>query len=172
MRRGIDHTHFASRRSILHAHGRRFDPRKTPESDDSCESAQTDPKRGAQPRRDPLGTFYLQLTTPTEKTISREMVVGIDLSKLYSGIGSKPLRRPSGWDTWCYRFRGSKKGMKTRTHLRRVRRYRTHPSARALSASHRAICRIQSSPAGPILWTVGGPYARCSLLIRRGISPA
>ena len=99
MRRGVGHTHFASRRIILNAHGRRFDPRKTPESEDSCESAQTDPKRGR--------------SAPAN---------GIPASR------SKPPRRPSDWDTWCYRFRGSKNGMKTRTRLRRVRRYRTPPA--------------------------------------------
>jgi hypothetical protein len=42
----MGHTHFASMRIILNAHCRRFDPRKTSEFDDFCESAQTDPKRG------------------------------------------------------------------------------------------------------------------------------
>lgn len=42
---------------------------------------------GAIPKRDKLGTFYIQLTTPTGETIPHDTVVGIDPGKRYSGVG-------------------------------------------------------------------------------------
>ena len=84
---------------------------------------------GAQPRRDPLGTFDLQLTTPTEKTIPHETAVGIDPGKLYSGIGAQTFKATLWLGHLVLSFPGVKKGTKTRTPLRRVRRYRTPPPA-------------------------------------------
>ncbi len=48
---------------------------------------------GAIPNRDTLGTFYLQLTTPTGETIAHETSVGIDPGTRDSGVGVQPPPR-------------------------------------------------------------------------------
>ena len=79
---------------------------------------------GAVSRRDKLGTFYIQLTTPTGETIPHETVVGIDPGKLYSGVGVQTPRATLWMGHLVLPFSTVKKAMESRRRLRRFRRYR------------------------------------------------
>ncbi len=79
---------------------------------------------GAVSRRDKLGTFYIQLTTPTGETIPHETVVGIDPGKLYSGVGVQTPRATLWMGHLVLPFSMVKKAMESRRRLRRFRRYR------------------------------------------------
>ena len=82
---------------------------------------------GAFPKRNPLGVFYLQLTTPTREEIPHDTVVGIDPGKLYSGVGVQTPQATLWMGHLVLPFPLVKQAMKTRCALRRFRRYRKTP---------------------------------------------
>lgn len=82
---------------------------------------------GAIPKRNKLGTFYIQLTSRTAEDIPHDTVVGIDPGKLYSGIGVQTPQATLWMGHLVLPFPVVKKAMKTRRDLRRFRRYRNTP---------------------------------------------
>ena len=79
---------------------------------------------GAIPKRDKLGTFYIQLTTPTGEVIPHDTVVGIDPGKLYSGVGVQTPQATLWMGHLVLPFSQVKQAMKSRRQSRRFRRYR------------------------------------------------
>ena len=99
---------------------------------------------GAIPKRDTLGTFYIQLTTPTAEHIPHDTVVGVDPGKRYSGVAVQTPQATLWMGHLVLPFPGVKHGMKTRTHLRRGRRYRKTPQ-RPVRFFHRTGHKIPPS---------------------------
>ncbi len=99
---------------------------------------------GAIPKRDTLGTFYLQLTTPTGETIAHETSVGIDPGTRYSGVGVQPSQGTLWMGHLGLPFSVVKQAMKRRWHSRRFRRYRKTPQ-RPVRFLHRTGHKIPPS---------------------------
>ena len=99
---------------------------------------------GALPKRNPLGIFYLQLTTPTREEIPHDTVAGIDPGKLYSGLGVQTPKATLWMGHLVLPFPLVKKAMKTRRDLRRFRRYRKTPQ-RPMRFRHRTGHKIPPS---------------------------
>ncbi|PSR21930.1 MAG: hypothetical protein C7B47_16995 [Sulfobacillus thermosulfidooxidans] len=79
------------------------------------------------PKRDKLGTFYLQLTTPTGERIPHDTVAGIDPGKRYSGIGVQTPQATLWMGHVVLPFPYVKRRMISRQHSRQFRRYRKTP---------------------------------------------
>ncbi len=92
---------------------------------------------GAVPRRDTLGTFYIQLTTPTGEIIPHDTVVGIDPGKRYSGVGVQTPQATLWIGHLVLPFPVVKKAMGSRRQSRRFRRYRK-TRQRSIRFRHRA----------------------------------
>lgn len=99
---------------------------------------------GALPKRNPLGIFYLQLTTTTRDEIPHDTVVGIDPGKLYSGVGVQTPQATLWMGHLVLPFPVVKQAMKTRRDLRRFRRYRKTPQ-RPMRFLHRTGHKIPPS---------------------------
>lgn len=99
---------------------------------------------GAMPKRDRLGTFYLQLTTPTGEIIPHDTVAGIDPGKLYSGVGVQTPKATLWMGHLVLPFSYVKHRMTRRQHSRRFRRYRKTPQ-RPIRFRHRTGHKIPPS---------------------------
>jgi len=99
---------------------------------------------GAIPKRNRLGIFYIQLNHPTGEIIPHDTVAGIDPGQLYSGVGVQTPQATLWMGHLVLPFPGVKKGMKTRTNLRRLRRYRKTPQ-RKMRFLHRTGHKIPPS---------------------------
>ena len=99
---------------------------------------------GAIPKRDKLGTFYLQWTTPTGETIPHDTVVGIDPGKRYSGVGVQTPQATLWMGHLVLPFSVVKKAMASRRQSRRFRRYRKTPQ-RPIRFLHRTGHKIPPS---------------------------
>ncbi len=82
---------------------------------------------GAIPKRDKLGTFYIQLTTPTGETIPHDTVVGVDPGKLYAGVGVQTPQATFSMGHVVLPFSVVKKQMGSRRQSRRFRWHRKRP---------------------------------------------
>lgn len=99
---------------------------------------------GAQARRNKLGIFYLQLTTPTRENIPHETVAGIDPGKLYSGVGVQTPQATLWMGHLVLPFPYVKRRMTSRWHSRQFRRYRKTPQ-RSMRFRHRTGHQIPPS---------------------------
>ena len=99
---------------------------------------------GAIPQRDKLGTFYIQLTTPTGEVIPHDTVVGIDPGKRYSGVGVQTPQATLWMGHLVLPFSQVKQAMKSRRQSRRFRRYRKTPQ-RPIRFRHRTGHKIPPS---------------------------
>ncbi|NMP24421.1 RRXRR domain-containing protein [Sulfobacillus harzensis] len=99
---------------------------------------------GAIPKRDKLGTFYLQLTHPTREEIPHDTVVGIDPGKLYSGVSVQTPQATLWMGHLVLPFPLVQKAMADRRQSRRFRRYRKTPH-RPIHFLHRTGHKIPPS---------------------------
>lgn len=124
--------------AVVSMHGKPLSP-TTP-----AKARQLLKRGGAIPKRDRLGTFYLQLTTPTGEIIPHETVVGIDPGKRYSGIGVQTPRATLWMGHLVLPFPTVKQAMMRRRQSRRFRRYRKTPQ-RPMRFLHRTGHKIPPS---------------------------
>lgn len=99
---------------------------------------------GAVPKRDKLGTFYLQLTAPTREEIPHDTVAGIDPGKHYTGLAIQTPQATLWMGHLVLPFPYVKQRMTSRRQSRRFRRYRKTPQ-RPIRFLHRTGHKIPPS---------------------------